>query len=163
MLYNLWKSIFFNNEVKPVTENPATENPVQENHQQLNTKLLSTKELNTHISISNAESEFEELWKMYPKKSGKAIALKKYIQYRSKDDGLFNKVKYGITEYSKDYFKNHNRNDLQYMKDGSTFFNQKIWEDYEVYDDVLNATKEIIKDQISRGVWEEFNYDNYGF
>lgn len=77
--------------------------------------------------VSATINDFEELWKLYPKKLGKDKALKKYKEYLKKDSDLFDKVKAGIEKYI-EYIKNNNI-ESQYIKYGSTFFNNKGWED----------------------------------
>ena len=69
------------------------------------------------------ESEFEEVWKLYPKKQGKVNALKDYIKARK--SGVSRKtIEDGITAYS-DYCRRNDR----FFKDGSTWFHQKCWEE----------------------------------
>lgn len=113
---------------KPYVENPQAENSVADNHAQLN-----TKELNTEVSITNPlttkgyiESEFENLWSMYPKKQGKADAFKHYQKAR-KSGTSFEEVEQGILAYKESI--RANGTDMQYVKMGSTFFSQKSWAD----------------------------------
>lgn len=69
-------------------------------------------------------SEFSELWNLYPRKIGKESALKAYVKAR-KSGTLFEAVKKGIEQYA-EYSKNQ---DVKFIKHGSTWFNQKGWED----------------------------------
>lgn len=79
--------------------------------------------------------EFEELWKLYPKKIGKQDALKHYTNARKKGT-TFEEVKEGLNKY------------LQYCektkwyspKDGSTWFHKKSWND--VYEEEQKQQKE---------------------
>ena len=76
------------------------------------------------------ENEFERLWKEYPKKQGKENAFKAYLKERSKRDyGEFNEytVLDGIKRY-KAYIE-ASKIAPQYIKQGSTWFNQHCWED----------------------------------
>lgn len=72
------------------------------------------------------ESDFEKLWKLYPNKKGKQVALKAYK--RAIKDGVSNKqIQDGIVAYKK--YLTANGTDQQYMMHGGTFFNQRSWDD----------------------------------
>lgn len=108
---------------KPYVENPLAVNPSAGNPPQLNTKESNTKELTTkNIYVS----EFETLWKLYPKKRGKDSAEKKYIKAR-KDGATYEDVERGVVAYA-NYCRETNI-PSQYIKYGSSFFSQKAWED----------------------------------
>lgn len=87
------------------------------------------KDKDNNISSEKLENEFAELWKMYPRKDGKANALKAYIKARSRKDTpvAFETVKNGIERYL-DYIKSENT-PQKYIKQGSTWFNQQCWDD----------------------------------
>ena len=72
------------------------------------------------------DSDFEALWKLYPNKKGKAKAKKAYI--KAIKDGVTNKeIQDGIVAYTKEIkAKNTNK---EYIKHGSTWFNNRAWED----------------------------------
>lgn len=81
---------------------------------------------NIYISSKTFEDEFDNLWKLYPKKIGKKDALRHYIRNRK------NKVPYetildGLKKYI-EYINNTNT-PTQFIKDGSTWFNQESWND----------------------------------
>lgn len=94
------------------------------------TENRTTIPFNNHLSntVSNTDinAEFENLWQLYPKKQGKADALKHYQKVR-KSGTTFEEVEQGIFAY-KDYIRD-NGIDAQYVKMGSTFFSQKSWAD----------------------------------
>jgi hypothetical protein len=72
------------------------------------------------------EEEFEIIWSDYPNKKGKANALKSYIKARKKGttkEAIYN----GLQDYIK-YIKIE-KIDHQYIKHGSTWFNNNCWED----------------------------------
>lgn len=77
-------------------------------------------------SISNSilSDEFEALWGMYPRKQGKAKAKASYVKAR-KDGTSYEEVENGIKAYA-EYVKGK---DSQYIKMGSSFFNQRAWQD----------------------------------
>lgn len=85
---------------------------------------------NDSVSKSQLEKEFNIIWSDYPNKKGKANALKSYIKARKK--GITKEMIYnGLQDYIK-YIKIE-KIDQQYIKHGSTWFNQECWnDDYEI-------------------------------
>lgn len=85
------------------------------------------KEYNINIDVF--ESEFEEIWKTYPRKEGKTNALKAYIKARTdkKDPVSMEDVQNGLQAYI-EYIKAEGT-PTQYIKHGSTWFNQRCWND----------------------------------
>ena len=82
------------------------------------------------FSKKEVVEEFEEIWKEYPKKQGKEKALQAFLRARKagvdKDTILD-----GLRAY-KAYLM-ANKTNMQYVKQGSTWFNQKCWQDdYEI-------------------------------
>ena len=72
------------------------------------------------------KEEFETIWSEYPRKQGKSKALKSYIKARKKGttkeevwSGLGSYIEYIRIEKIKP----------QYIKQGSTWFNNNCWED----------------------------------
>ena len=102
---------------KQSVEKQGVENPTQ-----LNTNKSNTKELNKENYIS----EFLELWTLYPNKKGKEKALSAYIKAR--ESGTEKEtVEKGIKDYAKECELKGREKD--YIKYGSTWFNQHGWED----------------------------------
>ena len=98
------------------------ENPTQLNTNKSNTNKSNTKELNKENYIS----EFLELWTLYPNKKGKEKALSAYIKAR--ESGTEKEtVEKGIKDYAKECELKGREKD--YIKYGSTWFNQHGWED----------------------------------
>lgn len=91
--------------------------------------LSSDKETQQKLdkpSQKELENDFEEVWKAYPKKQGKEAAKKAYIKARKA--GISNcEIVAGLTRYK--LFIQANRTEDRYIKHGSTWFNQKCWED----------------------------------
>lgn len=72
------------------------------------------------------KKEFEMLWKIYPNKKGKDKALSAYIKARKK--GVeFETVENGIKAYAKEC--EIKKREKQYIKHGSTWFNNAGWDD----------------------------------
>lgn len=118
---------------KPYVENPQAvfpqaDNSVADNHAQLNTKESITNTSTTELSntIESINTEFENLWSMYPKKQGKVDACRHYQKAR-KSGTTYEEIEKGIQAYV-EYIK-VNGIDMQYVKMGSTFFSQKSWGD----------------------------------
>lgn len=94
---------------------------------------------NDCVSKSQLEEEFEIIWSEYPKKQGKANALKSYIKARKKGTTKED-VMIGLNNYLT-YIKAE-KVDQQYIKHGSTWFNQECWnDDYTIRRNV--TTKDI--------------------
>lgn len=87
--------------------------------------IIISKE-NDCVSKSRLEEEFNIIWADYPRKQGKANALKSYIKARKKGTTK-EKIYNGLQDYIK-YIKLE-KIDQQYIKHGSTWFNQECWND----------------------------------
>jgi hypothetical protein len=88
--------------------------------------LASEIDTKAKSSLKELEKDFEEVWKAYPKKQGKEAAKKAYIKARKA--GTSNcEIVAGLTRYK--LFIQANRTEDRYIKHGSTWFNQKCWED----------------------------------
>lgn len=125
---------------------PSNTNIYNNIYNNINNNILSDNIEQKNVSkTSEYENEFEELWKLYPRKEGKNVALKKYIQYRKNNEATFDEVKQGILNYKK--IIEINKTSTQYILHGSTFFNQKRWEDEELKDKSNNLVKEEISQE----------------
>lgn len=72
------------------------------------------------------EEDFEKLWKLYPKKSGKPKAFSAYKRAIKK--GVTNKeIQTGIVKYLTQI--KIQETSKEYIKNGSTWFNQECWND----------------------------------
>lgn len=88
--------------------------------------LASETNAKKKIDLKEIEKEFDEVWKAYPKKQGKEAAKKAYIKARKAGTSNLEIIA-GLTQY-KLFIKANNTAD-KYIKHGSTWFNQKCWED----------------------------------
>lgn len=82
-----------------------------------------------NCSDSNKKSisaDFEELWKLYPRKQGKRNAFEAYRKAR-KDGIPDEEIRAGIESYS-EYIRISGI-EPQFVKMGGTFFNQRAWSD----------------------------------
>lgn len=123
-----------NNKENPYTEKPFTENPSTANVSNKNVQI---------------EQEFEEVWKLYPRKEDKKKAFSAYKTARKK--ASFDEIKNGVETYS-----NHIRvsnTDKRYIKLGATYFNGECWaNNYEQSE----PKEELIKGKYTRAQVEEF-------
>ena len=85
---------------------------------------INNNNISNNINNKQLEKEFNQIWELYPRKVGKSPALAKYIKAR-KDGVEFETVKAGVENYAR-FVKGKNE---KYIKHGSTWFNQKGWED----------------------------------
>ena len=71
-------------------------------------------------------NEFEQVWKIYPNKKGKTNAEKSFKK-AIKDGVSIETIIDGIQRYNQ--YINAEKIDMKYVKNGSTWFNQRCWED----------------------------------
>ena len=88
-----------------------------------NNTRVNDKEINKE---SQLENDFEELWKLYPRKAGKAKAFKAY-KSAIKQGATNEQIRQGILNYIQ-WIKEH-KTQPEYIKHGSTFFNERCWND----------------------------------
>lgn len=88
----------------------------------------SSTKRNNNKSIINSilEAEFEEVWQLYPRKQGKESAKKAYVKARNQG-AVKEEIEAGIKKYVE--YIDHNKTEQRYIKQGSTWFNQRCWED----------------------------------
>jgi hypothetical protein len=129
---------------KNVTE-PSDKNvtrPSDKNVTDNTTSINTTRVNNTNNKTVNnvdLEKRFNDLWKLYPNKKGKPVALRAYKK-AIKDGVTDDEVRSGINNYLTEI--KVKRTEQQYIKHGSTWFNQHAWEDdYETSSVVVKGTK----------------------
>jgi hypothetical protein len=105
--------------------------PINKKVNKNNTKNINNTTIN---NTSEYIGEFETLWSIYPNKKGREQALKAYIKAR-KAKVEYETIKIGLQKYIK--YVQIKQTEKQYIKHGSTFFNQHAWADE--YD--LNADR----------------------
>ena len=107
-----------------VVENPQQENLKQENRAQLNT---NNNKLLNKSNKKDIYTEFENLWKLYPRKQGGKDKAFGYYERARKQGATYEEVESGIYAYLS--YIDENEVDMQYVKQGTTFFSQKAWQD----------------------------------
>lgn len=112
------------NETEPKPKKNQTETksePYVYVYDNVDDKLIKNK-----VRTSDLAQEFEDVWKMYPRKQGKEKAKTAYIRARqkgTKEDDVRNGIKAYIDHIER------NKIEPQYIKMGSTFFANKSWQD----------------------------------
>lgn len=77
------------------------------------------------------ESEFEQLWALYPKKQGKKAALRHYKAWRKQNkDNTFEVMKEKLEKYIR--FLKLKQTPLEYTLNGSTWFNGRFDDDLDM-------------------------------
>lgn len=90
------------------------------------------------------KTDFEALWQLYPRKQGKQQAEKAYL--KAIRDGVTNKaIQDGIVAYSKKI--SAEQTELNFIKMGSTFFNNRSWEDDFTISVPTNANGKPVKQE----------------
>ena len=106
---------------------PGNKNVTQEyRDKSIDNKKENIKRKSDKTNQKELKAEFERLWKLYPRKQGKQLALQKFLKAVS--DGVEIKdIENGIIAYN-DYLKAKGTEE-QYIKIASTWFNQRCWQD----------------------------------
>lgn len=111
------------------------ENQGQINTEELSTEITSIEERNKdnlkEKSIKKEKDsllvqEFEIIWARYPRHEGKQNALKSYIKARHEGVDMVT-IKDAVESYRR--MCESERREKRYIKQGSTWFNQRSWED----------------------------------
>lgn len=120
-----------NSDSTPIIKNDNT--PIIKNDKDNITRINTTSNNNT---LASQKSDFEKLWALYPNKKNKSGAFKAYK--RAIKEGTTNKqIQDGIIAYKKEIADKHIK--PEYIRHGSTWFNQYGWEDeYEIQNIVNN-------------------------
>lgn len=103
--------------------NHPIDQKIKENNTRINNTRVNDKEINKE---SQLENDFEELWKLYPRKRGKEAAFKSYKK-AIKDGATNEEIKQGILNLIEDIRKN--KTEEKFIPYGSTFFSRKSWSD----------------------------------
>ncbi|MCI7084323.1 MAG: hypothetical protein MR938_06515 [Tenericutes bacterium] len=98
----------------------------------------------------NLDTEFDYLWKLYPNKQGKNDAKQKYLKYR-KSGIQYQDILNGLNRYLN--YIQQEKIPIQYIKHGSTWFNQKCWEDeYKTSNTVIQGERDK-QNELLKGVY----------
>lgn len=140
---------------------------IRDKRLEIRDKSIENRDDNKHMVIADDrltssdtsfDKEFDEVWELYPKKQGKQNALKAYIKAR-KDGVDKDDIINGINNYIF-YIKKMNI-EPKYIKQGSTWFNQRCWgDDYTVVekrtmiDEILNAEPIDLNNPYKGTIWE---------
>lgn len=119
---------------KVVTQNRLDKNSIDKNN--INTMVKSEdvdldidpclEGQSSSLKRTKNEIDFDTLWALYPRKQGKKNAYQLYLS-AIKQGATYNEIKQGIENYVA-YIKKNNI-DMQYVKQGKTWFSQRSWQD----------------------------------
>lgn len=115
-------------------------------------QLEPSKEKMNKPQGPSLRERFELLWTLYPNKKGKEPAFKSY-QKAIKDGVTDEQIKQGIDNYIAEIEAKHT--DKQYLRHGSTWFNQRGWEDE--YDTMPQAKAGRIQEQLPDWAKDDYN------
>jgi len=105
-----------------LSEYSIEENSIDKNNIYISSKNDDAVDANSFY----INSQFEQLWSIYPKKQGKANALKSFTKAIKKKVS-YETIENGLNRYIE--YINNNHISPQYIKQGSTWFNQECWND----------------------------------
>ena len=118
---------------KPVLRDSSTYNNTDYNNTDFN-NTKKDKELLKDMSISpkkpaqfSLEKEFEQLWKIYPRKIGKKKAFDSYKKARKIKKIPYETIEKGLYRYVR--YLEQQETDEQFIQHGSTWFNGEKWQD----------------------------------
>lgn len=130
-IYNIYETPIQPGGQKPGVDNPVLVKPEVDNQTQINTKGINTN--NNILSEEELASNFDKIWQLYPRKDGKNTAFGHYKawlkgkKYAGRTIKLTNKQMWFATKKYADLTK-EDKTEKQYIKMGSTFFNEAIME-----------------------------------
>jgi hypothetical protein len=128
----------FDAQVQPIPDNNTDIIPDRDNSN--NNSLASETNAKKKIDLKEIENDFDEVWKIYPKKQGKEAAKKAYIKARKAGTGKLD-ILSGLLKYIE--FIKANRTEDRYIKHGSTWFNQQCWNDEYNISSVNNSNNAV--------------------
>ena len=132
-IYNIYEQPIENQGV----ENLGLEVQGVENQTQINTNIQNTKKEIICSFDEQLANDFDKIWSIYPRKEGKNASFNHYKswlkgkKYAGRTIKLTNRQMWFATKKYADLMK-QNKTEKQYIKMGSTFFNEAIMEYVEV-------------------------------
>lgn len=131
-----------NNIAYPCEENfipPVKNSSHQNNPSTINNSSTKDSKSRTAVREKDLEAEFEKIWSEYPRKEGRKNALKAYIKAR-KNGTSQEEIKKGLDAYISKI--RAEKTEPQYIKHGSSWFNQECWlDDYSAKNDFTETPK----------------------
>ena len=126
-----------------------TEEYIQKNTNINNSESFSPKKQSTNFNEQLLQENFNRLWELYPKgrKQGKDKA---FISYKKAiKDGVTDEViEKSIEDYKKQIAIQHT--ELQFIKQGSTWFNQKCWDDEYITENYSKNSGRLKNDRVTQ-------------
>lgn len=147
---------------KAETEKPLVSEKPKKQKPNVNVNVNENENVNENINTidqpqasgrAHLAAEFEELWKIYPRKEGKKAALAAYVKARTRKDKPVQKVDVymGIVRYNA-AIKAAGTPE-QYIMQGATFFRGERWTD-----DFSHRPRDADRNKFNQGI-ENHDYD----
>ncbi|WP_263707886.1 helix-turn-helix domain-containing protein [Shouchella tritolerans] len=142
----------------PFTENPSMEIPSMENPQLLSTDIPSIdvlsidkpstdKKTEQKPAPGSYSTEFEEFWKLYPRKVDKKMAYRKWREVRKKHSAQ--EIMDGLAGYKREI--EQKKTATEYIKHAKTFLHNECFKEYEGGAEVAESS--------GRNEYEGYNFD----
>jgi DNA-binding PadR family transcriptional regulator len=106
---------------------PHEENFTHNNTSINNTNNNTKNKKNNSSNSPQIESEFEQLWKIYPRKMGKKKAFDSFKKARKVKKIPYETIENGLYRYIR--YLEQQETDESFIMHGSTWFNQEKWQD----------------------------------
>lgn len=110
------------------------------------TSIITSKK----VLDKQLEEEFDKLWKYYPNKKGKEQAKNKYILAR-KQGTTYEEIAEGLKRFI--IYCKAEKIEEKFIKHGSTWFNQKCWQDEYKISDNSKTKKNNNQNEILKGIY----------
>jgi Helix-turn-helix domain len=114
-------------EVHEVNYTTPHEKKCMDNNTSITNTINNTISKTYKTTTGVMEKEFEQLWKIYPRKLGKKKAFDSYKKVRKIKKVPYETIESGLYRYI-DYLKTQGTEE-QYIQHGSTWFGQEKWQD----------------------------------
>lgn len=126
------------------TQDPTQDNPTQDNplHKNNNLKKNNLKN-NERIYSDSLENDFDEFWKVYPKKVDKGAALRAFRR------AIKNTEVSQVIDGAKRYAEDPNLPEKQYIKNPSTWLNAEAWSNPPLPKRKSNDNKKAIEEWLN--------------
>lgn len=126
------------------TQDPTQDNPTQDNplHKNNNLKKNNLKN-NERIYSDSLENDFDEFWKVYPKKVDKGAALRAFRKALKNHDLAL------VIEGAKRYAEDPNLPDKQFIKNPATWLNAEAWNNPPLPKRKSNDNKKAIEEWLN--------------
>ena len=132
---------------KLIENGQQVDKPVDIVHIDNRDKRIDNRDKDIKTNNKKIYSDFELLWKLYPNKQGKSKAFKSF-EKAIKRGVPFEQIKAGIDSYL--WYIKKQKIEPNYIKHGSTWFNQECWNDDYTITNQKRSTFQMLQDMEGR-------------